>query len=553
MIDEWTVPDVLMRRAERLASTPYIGMVGESHLTSGEIELRTRRLANSLSELGVVANDRVLVMLPNCVEYMEAWLAINRLGAVLVTVNTASQGAFLEHIVNNSRARVMIIAPNYVPLILSSRARMPGLKTLVVVGGGEKSSLNEYMQDDASSAAPALDFLRFSELQAGPEKGIDIRVEPQHISAIVYTSGTSGPSKGVLIPHAQICANSRVYIDQFRVTSADSIYVTLPMFHTNALVVNIFSALMAECSVSVADQFSASNWLNDVRRTGATLTNLLGVMIEFIYKQPPTSVDLDNALRAASAVPISPIMGKAFEHRFGLKLVEMYGSTEANVPLYHPLDEPRRDGSCGKVVEKWFECRVGDPHTDHELKPNEVGELLIRPLVPGAFMAGYNDMPDATVKAWRNLWFHTGDLVKRDADGYFYFVDRMKDSIRRRGENISSFEIEHVILEHEEVAEVAAIAVPSPFAENEEEVKVCVALKPNASVTEQQLFDFCRARIPEYAVPRFIEFFDSLPKTPTQKIQKHFLRSAADVVSGQRVWVAPNADGKKRLAKVGEG
>jgi crotonobetaine/carnitine-CoA ligase len=229
-------------------------------------------------------------------------------------------------------------------------------------------------------------------------------------------------------------------------------------------------------------------------------------------------------LRVIVAVPIAPEWGAAFQERFGTKLLELYGMTEVNIPLYMPYDEGLRPNACGKVVDEWFEVRVVDPETDEPLPPNTVGEIVVRPKEPWAFMAGYNAMPDKTVDAWRNFWFHTGDAGRYDPEGYFYFIDRMKDCVRRRGENISSYEVEQVLNAHPAVAESAIVAVKSTIAGGEDEVKACIVLRSEMSVEPAALLDYCQPRMPHFAVPRYVEFVAELPKTPTEKIQKHKLR-----------------------------
>ena len=225
-------------------------------------------------------------------------------------------------------------------------------------------------------------------------------------------------------------------------------------------------------------------------------------------------------------MPIAPEWGAAFQQRFNTRLLELYGMTECNIPTYMPYDGGLRDHSCGKVLDEWFEMAIVDPDTDEELPPDTVGEMVVRPKEPWTFMAGYHAMPEKTVEAWRNFWFHTGDAGWRDAEGYFYFIDRMKDCIRRRGENISSYEIEQVLNDHPAVAESAAVAVKSSFAGGEDEVKACVLLRPGMQLQPENLLDYCQERMPYFAVPRYVEFISDMPKTPTEKLRKHVLREA---------------------------
>jgi crotonobetaine/carnitine-CoA ligase len=225
-------------------------------------------------------------------------------------------------------------------------------------------------------------------------------------------------------------------------------------------------------------------------------------------------------------VPTPAEIAASFRERFGVPLIEGYGMTEVNIPLYMPLDAPYRPGSCGRVYDRYFEVRVVDPETDEEVPRDSVGEIVVRPREPFGFMLGYNAMPERTVEAWRNFWFHTGDAGRQDSDGYFYFVDRIKDTIRRRGENLSSYEIERVLIEHPAVAEAAAVAVRSEIAGGEDEVKACVVLAPGQALSPEALLDFCQTRMPHFAVPRYVEFLGALPKTPTAKVQKAILRQS---------------------------
>ncbi len=249
-------------------------------------------------------------------------------------------------------------------------------------------------------------------------------------------------------------------------------------------------------------------------------------MTEFIFRQPERPEDGDHKLRLICAVPAPADIHEAFEQRFHTRLIEGYGMTEINIVAYHPLDQPYRKGSFGLPYAAHYEARVVHPETDEELPPHEVGEIVARPKEPFAFMQGYNAMDDKTVEAWRNFWFHTGDAGCRDEDGYFYFVDRVKDRIRVRGENISSYEIEKVLAEHPAVAEVAAVAVKSDVAGREDEVKACVVCRPGMEVAPETLLDHCGTRMPYFAVPRYVEFMEALPKTPTEKVRKAQLRES---------------------------
>ena len=518
----WVLGTVLAKQGAALRDEPFVQFQDEPPLTFGDMDARANRVANALAALGVQRDERVLLMLPNSIAFLDGWFGINRLGAVMVPINTAYKGGFLEHVVNNAAvngsARVMIIDREFVPVLQASEGRLPHLETVVVRDAGK-----------SETDLPTFSRLRtvsFDTLLDAPDTPANVPVAYHDLGAIMYTSGTTGPSKGVLMPHAHLYLYGHAKIEAIRLTPDDVYYCCMPLFHANALLMQVYSALIVGCRLVLARSFSASRWLDDVRRCGATVTNTLGVMTEFIYRQSARAEDSDHRLRVVVAVPIAPEWGEAFQQRFNTKLLEVYGMTEVNIPTYMPYDEGLRDHSCGKVLDEWFEMAIVDPDTDEELPPDTVGEMVVRPKEPWAFMAGYHAMPEKTVEAWRNFWFHTGDAGRRDAEGYFYFVDRMKDCIRRRGENISSYEIEQVLNDHPAIAESAAVAVKSSIAGGEDEVKACVLLRPGVQLQPEQLLDYCQERMPYFAVPRYVEFISDMPKTPTEKLRKHILREA---------------------------
>jgi carnitine-CoA ligase len=514
----WVVGTVLARQGTALHDKPFVQFEDQPLHTFGAMDESANRIAHALASLGVQRGDRVLVMVPNSVEFLQAWFGITRLGAVFVPINTAYKGAFLEHVINNAAGRLMLTDRQYIPLLQAIETRLPQLDTAVIVDtAAAEATLPTFQR---------LRVLAFHQLLQAPATSVQVPVTYRDIGAIMYTSGTTGPSKGVLMPHAHLYLFGHNKIAAIRLTPDDVYYCCMPLFHANALFMQVYSSLIVGCKVVLTRSFSASRWLDDIRRCQATVTNTLGVMTEFIYRQPPRPEDRDHRLRVIVAVPVAPEWGGDFQKRFGTKLLEVYGMTEVNIPLYMPYHEGLRPRSCGKVLDRWFDMTIVDPDTDEELPPRTVGEMVVRPREPWCFMAGYNGMPEKTVEAWRNFWFHTGDAGMYDEEGYFYFIDRIKDAIRRRGENISSYEVEQVLNTHEAVAESAVVAVQSEIAGGEDEVKACIVLKPRAQVAVEALLDYCQERMPYFAVPRYVEFVSELPKTPTGKIQKHKLREA---------------------------
>jgi crotonobetaine/carnitine-CoA ligase len=376
------------------------------------------------------------------------------------------------------------------------------------------------------SAARRLTFAELRALQAPADPAL-VTPEPGDVAMIMYTSGTTGPSKGVLIPHGHCYLAGLGLAEATALTSADRYFICMPLFHANALLMQFLGCLIAGAEAVVTERFRATTWLEEVRAAEATITNGLGVIPEFIFRQPPTDRDRDHRLRLMMAVPIAPEWGAAFEERFGVPFMQGFGMTECNIVAYTRVGDALVPGCAGYPLTDWFDVAVADPATDALLPAGETGEIVVRPRVPGCVMAGYFRMPEKTVEAWRNLWFHTGDAGRFDEAGRLHYVDRIKDCIRRRGENISSFEIEQVLNAHPAVAESAVVGIKVAGAGGEDEVKAYVVPAAGASLDPVALLDWCAPRMPHFAVPRFVEVVaGELAKTPTGKLQKTPLREA---------------------------
>jgi carnitine-CoA ligase len=513
----WVVGRVLAAQAAARGQQPFLQFQDGEPQTYAEVDAATNRLAQGLLRQGLPAGERVGVMVPNSLAYCTIWFALSRLGCVQVCINTAYRGIFLRHVLGNSGVRTVLIQADYLPALAELEDELPELRSAFVLGLG------------AGVAPPSFKRVRlltYEMLLEAPPAPVEREVSYRDLGAIMYTSGTTGPSKGVLMPHAHLYLFGLGELENLGLCAEDTYYICMPLFHANAMLMQLYGTLIAGARAVIVPGFSASRWAQDMRRYGITITNTLGVMTEYIYRQPARPEDGDNRLRVICAVPTPAELREAFEQRFRTRLIEGYGMTEVNIVLYHPLDVPYRPGSCGKPNARYFEVRVVDPDTDEEVPPGEVGEIVVRPKEPFCFMQGYNAMEDRTVEAWRNFWFHTGDAARRDADGYVYFVDRIKDRIRVGGENVSSYEIEKVLGEHPAVAEAAAIAVKSDVAGGEDEIKACLVLKPGQRLAPQEVLDYCLPRMPYFAVPRYVEFLAALPKTPTEKVRKAALRES---------------------------
>ncbi len=509
-VSRWVPGTILRSQALARPDKEFLICVDGDRATFAEADRQASRIANALTALGIGKGDRVAVMLPNGLEHCYAWLGISRAGAVLVAVNVEYRGTFLTHVLGSSRASVLICHTDWLERIEEIEAGLPMLETVVWVGEAPRTRFER------------CDAIPFSRLLEGSAEDPTVPVSYRDVGCIMYTSGTTGPSKGVLMPNAHNYLFGLGTVTNYPVTAEDVYYVVLPLFHANGLFMQVYASLIAGCTAVLRTRFSASQWLKDVRRYRATVSNSLGVIAAFILGQPPDGRDRQHELRTLSLAPNPPGIAEELQARFGIEnLVALYGMTEVNIPLFSGPGLPS-PGSCGRCWDEYFEVAIADPDSDELLAADKVGELLVRPRQPYGFMAGYDRLPEKTVEAWRNFWFHTGDAARRDRDGNFYFVDRIKDCIRRRGENISSFEIETVIGAYEGVVEVATVAVESEIRGGEDEIKAVVVCDRN--VSPASIVEWCELRLPSFAVPRYIELVAELPKTPTGKVQKHKIR-----------------------------
>jgi crotonobetaine/carnitine-CoA ligase len=495
----WTLPRTLARAAERFPERTFVSFgIDGRRLTYAEVDAQSAALAGGLRALGVSRGDRVLIMLRNRAEFVLTWFAVNRLGAIQVPINLEYAGEFLEHVVNTAQAELIVVEPDFAGVVEASRPRLPRLRRVVVLGDEFERLL---------SSEPAAD--------AG--------LGPGDLAAIHFTSGTTGRSKGSMMSHAQQHILSEQNGRLVELGPEDVYLTSLPLFHINAQATAVYAALLVGAHVHLEPRFSATRWIDLVRDTGATVTTTLGVMMQFILSQPPRADDAENRLRCVWAVPCPVEAAHEFGARFGVEHFAMpYGNTEVGT-IVDPRERPP-EGSCGRVDGRFFDARIVDPETDEPVPAGQAGELAVRPRVPWVVSQGYFGMPERTVEAYRNLWFHTGDSLVQDADGWLWFVDRIKERIRRRGENIASADVEHVLAQHPAVEEAAVVAIPSDIRGGEDELKACLVL--SGSVEPEALFAWCDERLPRFAVPRFLEVLEALPKTPTAKVRKELLRQA---------------------------
>ncbi|MBI08987.1 MAG: hypothetical protein CMM55_05625 [Rhodospirillaceae bacterium] len=511
-LEEWTSLHLVKRQAERYGDRVFCTFEDGPHLTFSEFERETDALASGLAALGVGPGDRVLIFAFNSRSFLLTMIAVHKLGAIFVPINTELKGDFLLH-------QMRVIEPRVVVVDAALRSVFDGvdiadlaIETTVVVGGD-------------APPLPDTELMAFETVAASEVRSVDIvSAKPQDICTIMFTSGTTGPSKGVLMPHAHCYLFGYGAGRAKSLTDQDRMFICMPFFHAMGLTIQFNSCLINGTPIHIVRRFSATTWLDDVRACKATVTYGLGVIPEFIFRQPQTPQDQDNDLRLMLAVPLGEEWGAAFEERFGLRLLQAYGMTECNLPAFGDLKDPMMPGCAGYIMDDFFEVQIVDSETDEPLGSDEVGEIVVRPKRASCFMAGYFNMPERTVAAWRNLWFHTGDAGRFDAEGRLFFIDRIKDCIRRRGENISAFEVEQVLNNFPLIEESSVIGVRAETG-GEEEVKACIV--PSGEAPDPvAVLDWCVERMPRYAVPRYIEFVEELDKTPTGKLRKQDLRDA---------------------------
>lgn len=465
--------------------------------------------AIGLQAQGVSQGDHVLVWMPNCREQIRIFFALNYLGAVYVPINTAYRGSLLEHVIDISDAKLGVVDAS-----LLDRLEGIELHTLekVIVTGARADTAPLPVEHYEDVLLP----------EAGALSPLEHPIEPWDPMAIIFTSGTTGPSKGVLSSYLHLFSNAGPEPWPF-VTEDDRYMINAPMFHIGGMG-PMFCMLVRGASIAVVDRFDTATYWNSVRNTEATVAFLLGVMASFLEKQATGDQDEDNPLRLVLMVPLAA-NSESFAKRFGVDVYTIFNMTEVSTPTVSKPN-PTVRGTCGKPRDG-VEVRLVDEN-DCEVPVGTMGEMIIRTDRPWAMNSGYHKMPEATAAAWRNGWFHSGDAFIRDEDGNFFFADRMKDSIRRRGENISSFEVESEVLAHPDVFEAAAVAVPSEY--SEDDVMICVAPVEGKEIDPEALVAFLKDRMAYFMVPRYVRTLDTLPKTPSAKVLKHQLRN--DGVTG---------------------
>lgn len=524
--DQWTLPNVLEHQARVRADRPCLQWTDEGRIHSfAEVNAIANRLARGFAKMGVKKGDFVVIFLPNCLEYVFAWYALAKLGAIEVTVGDAYKGGFLRHQASLSKSPIVVTTPELAERLAEIEDELTYIEHCILVSESGSPVAPDFQRITTS---------RFADLYEADDSNLGIEVGPRDPAAVLFTSGTTGLSKGVLMAHSHFYFFAEEDAQLVRLTDQDVYSTSFPLFHGNAQFLTVYPSLVAGAHCVLYTRFSASDFIGRIRRSGSTVCNLLGATMAFILSQPPQPDDKDHKLTRVYAAPLAPDLGAKFVERFGdITFVDGFGQTEISNVFQTPWQAERPAGASGVLVDQFFEVKLADPDTGEEVAEGEIGELLVRPKINGITCIEYLGMPEKTVETWRDLWFHTGDALRRDATGWYYFVDRVKDALRRRGENISSFEVESVVRSHPAIAECAVVAAEADEPGGENEVKAFVILNPGAVLDYDDLASWCDARMPAFMIPRYVEVIEALPQTPSQKVQKKELR---DRGNGPNTW-----------------
>ena len=521
MRDELSIPALMARRAEQAPDGILIEEVGAVPCRNAEFHRRSLAVADALATLGVGPGDTVAVMLEACTLAHVCWIGIAWLRALEVPINPEFRGATLVHALNDPKARILITTNALLERVSQVQPQLSALSLVITI--------------DEHAPASTLKVITLREALARAVSRAHAAPDVSDPYAVVYTSGTSGPSKGVVVPWANIQAAIAQQFPDDHIAAYDdpAFYCPWPTFHASGKVGLVF-AVIKQARLVLRRRLSISAYWHDVGKHRCTHTQMMG-LAGLLMAQPPSEAETRTPLRRVLMNPVIPDF-RAFEQRFGVRVSTGWGATEIGFPI--STSELPNDRSCGRLSAD-YEVRIVDD-LDRDVADGEAGQLIIRARRPGLMMIGYHGRPEATAKAWRNGWFHTGDAMRRDGDGYYYFVDRVADYMRVRGNNVSSFEVEAEVLGHPEVQECAAIAVPSGIATVstqqarqaqqrgdlalDDDIKVVVVRRPGSTLSPEDLMRYLMPRMPRFMLPRYIELADALPRTPTGKVRKQALR-----------------------------
>ena len=514
--EQSTIPELLMRRLDVDPDGPYLDVCGDT-VTAAQLVDVSSRLASSLRSMGVSQGDRVATLIENSIEAVYAWWGIILAGAIAVPVNTAYKGEYLRHQLADSGSKVVIVAAEFLDRLEPVAATIESVQHVVIISDTPST---------ISSTATSL----WSELLTSEAILPEINTKPSDLGTFIYTGGTTGLSKGCMLSHNYHEALTRQIGICWERTTEDVVWTPLPLFHFNAITTAVIGPLVFGGRSAIYRRFSVSNFWPEMNRVGATITSTLGTMAYLLAhdvdrpEMPRSGApEANTTLRLLGAAPMPVEVDDIMKNRFGLTTFSAaYGVTEASLISWQPPGGYNKPNAAGVINDEYFDVRIFDAE-DNEVPRGDRGEIVIRPKRPEVMFAGYWGRPEVTVETSRNWWYHTGDIGIVDDDNFLFFVDRKADYLRRRGENIASFEVESIIMGHGQIADVAVHAVPSPL--TEDDLKITATRVEGATVNEEELFLWCVEQLPYFALPRYIEFRTDLPRSPVGRVLKRELRA----------------------------
>jgi crotonobetaine/carnitine-CoA ligase len=506
----WDIGSLVEQRAEQYGDKVLLRMPGVT-LTYREFDRRTNQRARTLQQLGVGRGDVVAQMLANEPDFLITWVALAKLGAIHIGINTEFRDVGLARLLDRLGTRLVVTSGEYVGRIRDVLDRVPALEVLVRTDP----------QNRGGAGSGRAQELFFADIEAADDGPLGIVVDHRWPSMFKLTSGTTGPSKAVEVSHHFSIASGVEVAFHHGLDESDTTFSPYPLYHGEATVATFMPALFIGATCAILPKFSVSSFWDDVREYGATFTTMMGAVMSFLWQQPERETDADNPLRRIGSAP-TPSFWREFETRFGLSVGRVYGSSEGGQGVWGEQGVEQREGTCG-IACSHYDVQVVDDY-DRPVPAGELGEIVTRPRYAYGMMTRYFEEPDATVEVLRNFWYHSGDLGSLDEDGYLTFAGRKRDAIRRRGKNISAFEVEEVLDTHPDVVESAVIGVPSEH--TEEEVKALLVVHDGRAIDPVAFVGWAREQLPRYAVPRYVEVVPEFPKTHTGKVQKRVLREA---------------------------
>ncbi|NSL52692.1 AMP-binding protein [Calidifontibacillus erzurumensis] len=476
-------------------------------LTYQEFADQVNRLSNVFTNLGVKKGQHVTLHLPNCLEFMVSWFALANIGAIMVPTNILSTADEMEYILEHSESVLLITEEQYLEKFSSIREKLPNLREILL----------------ARYSGETYAHLDLAKLMANANSDMpNVPLDTEDVAAMLYTSGTTSKPKGVQITHANYIFTGELMSKSIRLTPDDRQLIVLPLFHGNAQYYSTMSALTVGASIAITERFSASRYFKQAKNFKATVGSLFAAPIRMILAQQYDPEDRNNDMRVVwFAQSVSEEQLKEFEEKFNVPLLQMYGMTETvGVPLMNPIDGVRKNMSIGRPTIG-YEVKIVDDD-GNEVPTGQTGQIIVKGVPGRTLMKGYFKNPQATAETLIDGWLYTGDNGRLGEDGYFYFVDRKKDMIKRAGENVAANEVESVLADHPGVYESAVIGVPDDM--RDEAIVAYVIPRENANISEEELIEYCRNRLAKFKVPNSIVFVNEFPRTAVGKIQKHIIR-----------------------------